>query len=145
MKAEQILLTDERKIQFTLSSPTLRSRENIHYHYKLEGNDDAWTINDYASNKITYNALAPGNYTFYVKAEKQGVFSKTISYTFKINSSIYSRWWFIALVALAFLIIVYFIYKWQLNIQRKKSQQINELNASKLTAIQSQNESALYF
>lgn len=132
-------LTDhERKIQFTLSSPTLRSRENIHYHYKLEGNDDTWTINDYASNKITYNALAPGNYTFYVKAEKQGVFSKTISYAFKINSSIYSRWWFIALVALAFLIIVYFIYKWQLNIQRKKSQQINELNASKLTAIQSQ-------
>ncbi len=132
-------LTDrERKIQFTLSSPTLRSRENIHYHYKLEGNDDNWTVNDYASNKITYNALAPGSYTFFVKAEKQGVFSKTISYAFKINSSIYSRWWFIALVALVFLIIVYFIYKWQLNIQRKKSQQINELNASKLTAIQSQ-------
>lgn len=131
-------LSTERKIQFTVSSPTLRNRENIHYHYKLEGNDFYWSINSYDANKITYNALAPGSYTFYVKAEKQGVFSKTLIYTFKINSSIYSRWWFIALVALAFLIIVYLIYKWQLNIQRKKSQQINELNASKLTAIQSQ-------
>lgn len=128
----------ERKIEFTLSSPTLRNRENIHYHYKLEGNDANWTINDYGSNKITYNALAPGNYTFYVKAEKQGVFSETITYAFKINSSVYSRWWFIAWITLVFLSAVYLLYKWQLNIQRKKSQQINELNASKLTAIQSQ-------
>lgn len=132
-------LTDhERKIQFILSSPTLRSRENIHYHYKLEGNDDVWSINDYASNKITYNALAPGSYTFFVKAEKQGIFSKTISHSFSIASPVYSRWWFITWMVLIFLTAVYLLYQWQLNIQQKKSQQINELNASKLTAIQSQ-------
>ncbi len=129
---------NERKIQFTLSSPTLRNRENIRYHYKLEGNDDVWSINDYASNKITYNALAPGSYTFFVKAEKQGIFSKTISHSFSIASPVYSRWWFITWMVLIFLTAVYLLYQWQLNIQRKKSQQINELNASKLTAIQSQ-------
>lgn len=132
------LTNQERKIQFVLSSPTLRNRENIHYHYKLEGNDAVWTINDYASNKITYNALAPGSYTFNVKAEKQGVFSKTVSYSFSIAAPVYSKWWFITLAVLLFLSIVYLVYKWQLNLQRKKSLQINELNASKLTAIQSQ-------
>jgi ligand-binding sensor domain-containing protein len=128
----------ERKIQFTVSSPTLRNRENIRYHYKLEGNDSYWSINNYDANKITYNALAPGDYTFYVKSEKQGVFSEVVAYSFSIASPVYSQWWFITIAVSLFLLIVYFIYKWQLNIQRKKSQQINELNASKLTAIQSQ-------
>lgn len=128
----------QRKIQFTLSYPTLRNRESIHYHYKLEGNDDNWSVNDYTSNQITYNALAPGNYTFLAKAEKQGVFSDTISYSFSIASPFYTRWWFISIAVLIFLGSVYSIYKWQLSVQRKKSQRINELNASKLTAIQSQ-------
>ena len=132
------LKTNQRKIEFVIASPTLRNRENISYHYKLEGNDSRWTVNDYESNKITYNALAPGTYTFFVKAEKQGMFSETIAYTFNIAAPFYAHWWFIALALLLFLIVVYSIYRWQLNIQRKKSQQINELNASKLTAIQSQ-------
>lgn len=130
--------TNQRKIEFVIAAPTLRNRENIRYHYKLEGNDARWTINDYESNKIIYNALAPGSYTFFVKAEKQGVFSKTIAYPFSIAAPFYAHWWFIALAVIVFLILVYSIYRWQLNIQRKKSQQINELNASKLTAIQSQ-------
>ena len=132
------LSSSERKIQFVLSSPTLRNRENIRYHYKLEGNDEQWNINDFESNKITYNALAPGNYTFLVKAEKQGVFSSVVSYAFSIASPFYARWWFITFIIVLFLIIVYLIYRWQLNVQRKKSEQINELNASKLIAIQSQ-------
>lgn len=132
------LSSSERKIQFVLSSPTLRNRENIRYHYKLEGNDEQWNINDFKSNKITYNALAPGNYTFLVKAEKQGIFSSVVSYPFSIASPFYSRWWFITFIVVVFLIIVYLVYRWQLSVQRKKSEQINELNASKLIAIQSQ-------
>lgn len=128
----------EKKFQFTVSSPTLRNRENIRYHYKLEGNDSYWSINNYDANKITYNALASGDYTFYVKAERQGMFSEVAVYSFTIASPVYWQWWFIVSTATLFLVIVYFIYKWQLNIQRKKSKQINELNASKLTAIQSQ-------
>jgi len=132
------LSSSERKLQFILSCPTLRNRENIRYHYKLEGNDERWTINDFESNKITYNALAPGDYTFLVKTEKQGVFSSVISYPFSISQPFYNRWWFIVCVVSLFVVLVLFIYRWQLNVQRKKSEQINELNASKLIAIQSQ-------
>ena len=42
------------------------------------------------------------------------------------------------LIILSFLVIVFLIYRWQIGIQKKKSQQINEINASKLSAIQSQ-------
>ncbi|MES2567559.1 MAG: histidine kinase [Bacteroidota bacterium] len=132
------LKSDQRKIQFIFSSPSLRNRETIRYHYKLAGYDSKWNINPYESNQITYAALASGDYIFYVKAENKGVFSEEVSYSFTIVSPFYIRWWFLVLSIILFLGIVFMIYRWQLNIQRKKSQQINELNASKLTAIQSQ-------
>ena len=132
------LKSNQRKIQFVFSTPTNKNHETIKYHYKLIGYDLNWNTNDYETNKITYSALAPGDYTFYVKVENQGRFSEPISHSFSISAPFYSRWWFITVLILSFLTIVYFIYKWQLSIQQKKSQQINELNASKLTAIQSQ-------
>ncbi len=130
--------SSQRKIQFRLSAPTLRNRETIHYYYKLVGYDTKWNINDYSSNLITYNALAPGKYTFLVKLEDQNTFSKELSYSFSIAEPFYNRWWFIVCVVSLFVVLVLIIYRWQLNVQRKKSEQINELNASKLIAIQSQ-------
>ncbi len=135
---KSIFNTNERKIQFILSSPSLLNKSNTFYYYKLDGIDAQWNINEYNNHTITYNALAPGKYTFLVKAERQGVFSKTISYTFSIAKPFYSEWWFITLCVGIFLTCVYFIYRWRLNIQNKKAQQINELNESKLTAIKSQ-------
>lgn len=136
--AKGIFNSEQRKIQFTMSSPTLRNRENIRYHYTLRGYDKRWIMAGYDDNKITYNALAPGEYTFVVKAENQGVYSETKAYSFSISAPFYFRWWFIACEFVAFFLFVAFIYRWQLHLQRKKSEQQNELNTSKLIAIQSQ-------
>ncbi len=133
-----IFKNNERKIQFTFSSPTLKDRENISYYYQLVGYDDEWKTQSYQQNEVIYNALAPGTYTFQLKAENQGVFSPVISYSFTIEKPFYAHVWFIAAVVVLFLGIVYFIYRWQLKIQNKKAKQLSELNASKLTAIQSQ-------
>ena len=132
------LKSSQRKIQFIFSSPTIKNHETIRYHYKLIGYDENWNINNYESNSITYSALAPGDYTFYLKVENQGYFCEPITYSFSISSPYYTKWWFITFIVICFLAVVYYIYQWQLKIQQKKSQQINELNASKLTAIQSQ-------
>ncbi|MBK9191743.1 MAG: histidine kinase [Crocinitomicaceae bacterium] len=127
-----------RKFEFVLSSPTLRYQNEIKYHYRLTGYDENWTVNPYDEHKIIYNALSPGEYTFQVKAENQNQFSEVISYSFRIHSPFYVSGWFISLMILIFLVIVYFIYRRQLGIHKQKAKQINELNASKLTAIQSQ-------
>lgn len=132
------LSNEQRKIQFEFSSPTLRNRQNIFYSYKLQGYDSDWNKNGYKSNTVTYSALAPGNYTLLYRIENQGILSPVQSLSFSIARPFYLRWWFIVLVALFFIAIVLFVYRIQINRQRKKSQQINELNASKLTAIQSQ-------
>lgn len=132
------LSSTQRKIQFSLCSPTLRNREIIRYHYKLEGTDNRWSVNDVSSNQITYNALAPGNYTFFAKAEKQGLYSAVVSYPFMIDAPFYSKWWFIVFITIVFLTVVFAIYRVQLKLQQKRAERVNELNASKLTAIQSQ-------
>ena len=137
-KVNRKFSSKQRKLVFELSVPTLRSRESIQYHYKLVGYDTHWNTNESNENKITYNALAPGNYTLKVNAEINGKHTDEISYSFSIASPFYLSWWFIASMALLFIGIVYTIYRWQLRIQQNKSRQLNELNASKLTAIQSQ-------
>jgi hypothetical protein len=130
--------TEFRKFMFVVSSPTLKYKSDIKYHYQLKGYDENWIIHDYASNEIVYNALAPGYYEFIVKAENENKFSEPVSYKFSIASPFYATWWFVSILILSFLFSVYLIYKRQLNAQRLKARQINELNASKLTAIQSQ-------
>ena len=129
---------DQRKFKFILQVPTLKHRENIRYHYKLEGNNEQWLINDYNDHEVVYNALGPGAYRFIVKAENNGVFSDPVYYSFTIRAPFYQRWWFITLIVLICLLTVIIIYKRQLKIQQKKAQQLNELNNSRLTAIQSQ-------
>lgn len=136
--AKGVFKSDRRKIRFTLSSPTLRNKENIRYHYKLVGYETNWLIAGYDDHEIAYNALAPGDYTFTVKAENQGTYSETKHYIFSISVPFYYSWWFISLEFLSFFILVVLVYKWQLRNQRRKSEQQGELNASKLTAIQSQ-------
>lgn len=128
----------QRKINFVIYSPTLRNLENIKFHYRLIGYEEAWQVQSAKNNNITYNALLPGKYTLVVKAEIFGKFSEEKSYTFTISKPFYAQWWFLFIVISLFLFIVYLIYKGQLNSQKQKSRQANELNLSKLTAIQSQ-------
>lgn len=130
--------SEERKFKFLFSSPTLRNKENIRYHYKLTGYDDTWQTAEFSNHEVVYNALAPGNYTFLLKAENRGVFSDPVQYSFSIAYPLYLRWWFILICGGVFIFTVVFLYRYQLNIQRRKARIINELNLSKLTAIQSQ-------
>lgn len=129
---------EERKFKFSLSSPTLRNKENIRYHYQLKGYDKTWLTSEFADHEIVYNALAPGDYTFVVKAENKGVFSDPVYYSFTIEAPYYSRWWFLLATGFFFVLTVALLYRYQLNVQQRKARIINELNLSKLTAIQSQ-------
>ena len=129
---------NQKKFRFVFHVPTLKNRDNIRYHYRLKGLSTEWMINPYADHDVTYYSLAPGDYVFIVKAENNGVFSAPISYTFSVAAPFYQKWWFNAGITLLVLGIVILFFRRQLAIQRKKAQQINELNASRLTAIQSQ-------
>lgn len=126
------------KFSLQLASPTLRHRESLLLFYRLLGYDPDWTTQPNDGKPVVYNALGPGDYTFEAKAENQGQFSAVVTYRFSIAAPLYSRWWFMLAAGACLLVVLTLIFRYQLRLQRKKAQQINELNASKLTAIQSQ-------
>ncbi len=128
----------QRKFRFQISTPTLRYRANIVYHYRLLGYEDTWATATYQNHEFTYNALGPGEYTFEANAENQGNISNIVTYRFSISAPLYARWWFIVAVALLMLALITLIYLRQLRVQRRKDSLLNELNLSRLTAIQSQ-------
>ncbi len=138
ISVEKNFHSSERKISFVLSVPTLKNRDNIFYHYKLLPTDSNWESNQYENNRITYSSLEPGSYTFIVKAENNGIYSSERTVSFKIDHPFYQKWWFnlVELLFISFIIILF--YKRKLKKQQIKSELLNELNASKLIAIQSQ-------
>lgn len=72
---------------------------DIQFHFRLKGLDDQWT--QAGNRRIAYfSALAPGDYTFEVKAERYGYWSPTAVVHFKVLPHFYQAGWFKALIVL---------------------------------------------
>lgn len=136
--AHNRLSPEEKKVTFILRSPSLLHRENIRYHYRLLGAEESWNIAAYEDHRVTYSALRPGNYTFEAKAENNGIYSAPIIYSFTILNPFYLRWWFVSIFIVSLALLVFYLFKRQIGKQQEKANQINELHASRLIAIQSQ-------
>jgi len=128
----------QNKFEFYLSANSLKFKDEINYLHQLIGIDNGWQSNNYENHKIEYKSLPPGNYIFKVKAKCRNRESEVIAYQFEITPPFWNTWWFYLVIILLFITITYLIYQREIKKQRKKIQLQNELNASKLIAIQSQ-------
>lgn len=129
---------NQNRFEFILGSLSKRNKEEISYMYQLEGIDKNWQQNSYYDNVIEYKSLPSGNYVFKAKATYRGKESNLIQLPFTIAYPYYREGWFYMLLFLISTGAVVLLFRFQLNRQKKKAAQTNELNASKLTAIQSQ-------
>jgi hypothetical protein len=125
------------KLLFDFKSEILNNETSV--FYKLSGiNNEEWNEIPVNAKSIQYPSLAPGKYTLILETRCRNVISKQFSISFKIKSPFWQQWWFYLLIAFSLITLSFLFYRRRLKIQNLKSQQINELNASKLTAIQSQ-------
>ncbi|MBL4705021.1 MAG: histidine kinase, partial [Flavobacteriales bacterium] len=113
-------------------------KNEISYVYQLEGAEISWQENTYEHNIIEYKSLSPGSYTFKAKAVCRENQSEILSYSFVITAPYWQRWWFIAAIFGLVLLIVFYFFSRRMKRQRIEAKRKIELNASKLTAIQSQ-------
>ena len=76
--------------------------EVLRYQYKLEGSNADWSTPSEVRT-VNYANLAPGRYTFLVRAmNSDGTTSpRPASMTFRILRPLWQRWWFIGLMVLA--------------------------------------------
>lgn len=102
---------------------------DIQFHYRLKGLDDQWT--QAGNRRIAYfSELAPGAYTFEVKAERYGFWSPTAVLQFQVLPHFYQATWFKALcIALGLLGIAVVVWYLKHSSKRKLTEQRNIFKA----------------
>ena len=100
---------------------------NVLYQYMLEGYDKKWSqpSNDSWAN---YGNIFEGSYQFKVKAQSpDGVWSKPITYPFKVLPPWYRTWWAYLLYALSFSTILFSYIRWRTAKLRKEIERTENL------------------
>lgn len=113
-------------------------KSESYIYYKLEGIEEEWNIESGSHNKVSYASLLPGSYTLIIKVVHNNEESEVYQVSFQIDAPYYQKWWFYLLIVLAGGLIALLLFRVYIKRENRKLKQQNELNASKLTAIQSQ-------
>ncbi len=95
-----VLPYDQNHVSFDFIGVTTSYPQKVKYKYMMVGFDESW-LPSTTDNHATYSNLAPGAYTFKVKAaNSEGIWStQTASFAFRITAPYWRSTWFVALVA----------------------------------------------
>jgi signal transduction histidine kinase len=140
---------DSNFITFHFS--TLRFFEPaVQFRYRLLGLHEAWS--EMQSERIaTYTSLLPGHYVFQVQAiSQEGMDSPVTSLAFRIRPPWYATWWFRTLLALAFVGLIYAVFRYreirrleQEKLRLRISRDLHDEMGSTLSSISILSEAAL--
>lgn len=126
------LMHNENKLSFSFAGINLSNPQKVFYSCRLEGLDKEWSPVSSKSD-VTFSNLAPGAYTFMVKAFNEDMIpSEELKFHFTIASPFWLTWWFIAFVLLLGVLLVVVIVRTRVSVVRKKSEaQRKELEVQK--------------
>ncbi|MEY2828227.1 MAG: hypothetical protein RIQ33_85 [Bacteroidota bacterium] len=118
----------ENSITFEFVALNYYQNQENKYSYKLEGFDEDWIYAGH-QHQVNYTNLPPGDYTFKVKAANSSGMWNAVgqSITISIPSIWYTTWWLKVLLAILFVLIIYFIYRFRLNEEIKLQQLRNNI------------------
>ena len=118
-----ILPYDKNFLTIDYVSISYLNRKTTQYFYKLEGLEKDW-VKAGTQRFVSYTNLKPGKYTFMVRCEnRDGVFSKNITYlSIIISPPWWKTWWAYSLYAILLSGGIYFIYKNRIHQLKKKQQ-----------------------
>lgn len=113
---------------------------NFQYAYRLRGSSHEWTFLPGSTQGIPITNLPGGSHVLEMKVVDihTHTSSEVITLNIVVEPKFWRTTWFLLFVICVSLLIIYLIYQWQLQVQKRKAEQENELNASRLTAIKSQ-------
>ena len=122
-----------RNMAFAVTSNGFETENPVQYNYRLEGYENNWSGWQDDHSKL-YSNLAPGSYTFLVKARSAyGTESPEASFSFKILNPWYLKWYVIILYVLIFLIILWQVSRWRLR-RLVREKEILEVTVKQRTA-----------
>lgn len=124
---------------FSLVFSTLQynSPEQISYQYKIDELSNQWLSTEPGVNRVTYNNLLPGKYTFRVRALSHGNFSDVRTVKILITPPWYEMWWAYCIYVFLFGLLILGIVNYILSRMRHrreimKREHAEQLNEAKL-------------
>ena len=141
-----ILQPTENNLEFEVLSISLTNKQNIKYHYLLEGYETKWNETSFSNNRIKYTNLPSGEFVLKVKlVNENGLESEITTFQFVIKTVFWKRWSFLTAAFIFIFLLFAYLYRLKINlILKNKNEEIKlekysqELNKSKLTALRSQ-------
>lgn len=111
-----ILKHNQNKINFEFVAPDFSGLGNIHLFYRFNPASNWTKIHPSQIFSLSFEKLAPGNYNLEIMAENsEGIQSKSLHYSFIINSPFWLTWWFFVLIILAVILASWGIYRIRLH------------------------------
>jgi ligand-binding sensor domain-containing protein len=110
-------------IDFSFGVINIYGAERILYSYRLEGADKNWSPPS-AERNVRYTAIAPGKYTFRVKASVDGKtwVETTEPVSFTIHPPFWKTWWFRLLAILCIVGTAILLFRYRIKRVRKQEQ-----------------------
>jgi signal transduction histidine kinase len=109
----------DRSIVFKFNALSFADEKAIRFEWMLLGLDKSW-IGPFPQRQVRYTNLGPGEYTFKVRAaNRNGDWSASVNFNFKVRPPYWETWWFISLVILFLSVLLLLIYRYRMNQIRK--------------------------
>lgn len=121
-----LLQPSANNLQFRFTGVDINNGKEIEYSYLLKGTDKDWNYNE-NSTTASYANLAPGEYTFMVRARHKGEKEwneMAIPFRFTILTPWYKTSWFRLLLAAAIGLLIWFIIRtyYQRKLEKERSE-----------------------
>jgi ligand-binding sensor domain-containing protein len=136
-----VLPYTSNNVRFDYAGISYRSAGNITYRYRLTGLDTAWRQTK--ETFLEYPSLPSGDYAWELTAiNKFGAASRPLSVKFSITTPFWKTWWFIVILAFAFLLATWGLVDRRIRraqLQQEEKERLNrKMNELENMALQAQ-------
>jgi len=121
----------KNQLSFYIDYRNIESKAETVIHYKLKGFYNDWKSLGSNENKIDFQSLPIGNYTFVAKATYRDKSTKPFEYKFAILPPFWKTWWFYTILSIASISLVFYRFR----LLKKESSALLEKQAMKTTIL----------
>lgn len=133
---------NQNRLRYMFRVIDLHDADGVVLEYQLDSDFSEW-VPAGSESEISFNQLAPGNYTLSVRAKSSnGNYSDVLVFKFKINQPYYATWWFILLIMTGLGLITIAVVRYRIQqIRTKENQERLELT-NRLNSLEQQSLNA---
>lgn len=131
--------SDENNFTFELTGLSFKDEASIVYDFYMKGLDNDYVASCGKEHKANYQNLPPGLYEFVYRAKgKDGIWSYSNSFKFRIFKPFYSEWWFILIIVVTASGIIFLIMKMREGALKRRNEHLEQLVTERTSEIQKQ-------